>query len=387
MSILKDIKKAVLIVIAVILLLVSGDMLFQSMEQEASVESLPHVESSDSSLAPSLELSQQHSELQVHFMDVGQGDATLIMCDGHAMLIDAGDNNKGTAIQLYLMKQGIGSLDYIVGTHPDSDHIGGMDVILTKFDCETILMSDYEKDTTTYKDVLDAVEYKAYQVTEPVVGTTYSLGDANFIIIAPHRTDYDESNNVSIGIKLVHGENSFLFTGDAEGTAQADIINSGLDIQVDVLKVGHHGSKAAMNSAWIEAVKPNYGVISCGRDNDYGHPHEETLKLLAEKDVQLFRTDVQGHIVATSNGTEITWNCEPTENWSAGALIQESMEEAINTSSTENVKYILNVNSMKIHYPGCESVAKMSKHNREETNASKEDLIALGYSPCGVCRP
>lgn len=383
MSIFKDIKKAVFIVIAVILLLVSGDMLFQPMEQEASVESLPQVESSDSSLVPSLEPSQQHSKLQVHFIDVGQGDATLIVCDGHAMLIDAGENNKGTAVQLYLMKQGIASLDYIVGTHPDSDHIGGMDVIVTKFDCETILMPGYEKDTATYRDVLDAMEYKSYQVTEPVVGATYSLGDANFTIIAPQRTDYDESNNVSIGIKLVHGKNCFLFTGDAEGDAQADIINSGFDIQADVLKVGHHGGKAAMNSTWIEAVMPDYGVISCGRNNDYGHPHEETLNLLAEKDVQLFRTDVQGHIVATSNGTDITWNCEPTENWSAGALIQESMEEV----SAPNVKYILNTNSMKFHEPDCESVVKIREHNRDESDATREELIALGYSACGVCRP
>lgn len=383
MSIFKDMKKAVLIVIAVILILISGDMLFQSMEQEASVESLPQVEGVLSTSEPSLESSQQHSELQVHFMDVGQGDATLIVCDGHAMLIDAGDNNKGTAVQLYLMKQGIESLDYIVGTHPDSDHIGGMDVIVTKFNCKTILMPNYEKDTATYRDVLDAMEYKSYQVTEPVVGATYSLGDADFTIIAPQRTDYDESNNVSIGIKLVHGENRFLFTGDAEGDALADIINSGFDIQADVLKVGHHGGKAAMNSTWIEAVMPDYGVISSGRNNDYGHPHEETLNLLTEKDVQLFRTDVQGHIVATSNGKDITWNCEPTENWSAGALIQESMEEV----SAPNVKYILNTNSMKFHEPDCESVVKIREHNRDESDATREELIALGYSACGVCRP
>ncbi len=383
MSVFKDIKRTVLAVGIILLILIGGDMLFQPMEQEKPPESMPQ----DESVENSLESSQQPAELQVHFLDVGQGDATLILCDGHAMLIDAGGNNKGTAVQLYLKKQGVQSLDYIVGTHPDSDHIGGMDVILTKFDCGTILMPGYEKDTATYRDVLEAIDYKSYQITEPVVGNTYFLGEAGFTIIAPHRTDYEEANNVSIGIKLVHGENCFLFTADAEGVAQMDMINSGLDIQADVLKIGHHGSWAAMSPAWIEAVRPEYGIISCGIGNDYGHPHEQTLALLAEKNVQLFRTDVQGSIVAISDGAEIAWNCKPTENWSPGVLIQEAIMETEGVLSSEKVKYILNTNSMKFHRTDCESAAKIREHNREKTDATREELMMLGYSACGFCKP
>lgn len=260
---------------------------------------------------------QEPTHMEVHFIDVGQGDATLIICDGEAMLIDAGENNMGTTVQMYLQKQGVEKLAYAIGTHPDSDHIGGLDVIITKFDCGMVMMPDYEKKTATYRDVVEAAEYKSYKIVAPEVGDTYTLGGATFMIIAPN-DNYKDSNNSSIGILLSHGENRFLFTGDAEEEAETDILQNGIDITADVLHVGHHGSRTASTEDFVAAVSPEYAVISCGEGNSYGHPHAAPLNTLREQGVKLFRTDEQGSIVAESDGETIIWNCAPTDSWQTG---------------------------------------------------------------------
>lgn len=266
---------------------------------------------------PTAETEAGSSHLEIHFIDVGQGDATLLMCDGQAMLIDAGENDKGTVVQLYLQKQGVEALDYVIGTHPDSDHIGGLDVIITKFDCKAVMMPDYEKTTATYRDVISAADFKSYKIIAPAVGDVYSFGGATFTIIAPNDT-YRDSNNSSIGIMLTHGENTFLFTGDAEEEAEADILENGIDIDADVLHVGHHGSRTASIEEFIEAVSPEYAVISCGEGNSYGHPHAGPLNNLRASGAKLFRTDEQGSVVVESDGETLIWNCAPTESWQAG---------------------------------------------------------------------
>ena len=153
--------------------------------------------------------------LEIHFLDIGQGDATLIKQGSHAMLIDAGDNDKGTAVQSYLQSQGVESLDYAIGTHPDSDHVGGLDVVLYKFPWDTVILPDLEKDTKTYQDVLKVIKDKRKSITYPVAGTAYELGNAEFTIIAPAAEDYgDNWNDYSVGILLQFGENRFIFTGE-----------------------------------------------------------------------------------------------------------------------------------------------------------------------------
>lgn len=257
------------------------------------------------------------SEMTVHFIDVGQGDCTLIVCDGEAMLIDAGNNDKGTAVQLYLTKQGIDSLKYVIGTHPDADHIGGLDVVLYKFDCETVILPDKSSDTATYRDVVDVMEEKGYRNTLPVVGNAYALGSAVFTIVGPAGS-YDDSNNCSVALLLEHGENAFLFTGDAESEAEEDMLESGISLNADVYQVGHHGSSSSSTEAFLDAVTPEYAVISCGAGNSYGHPHAETLNHLRERGVQVFRTDEQGTITVTSDGSRLVWNCSPSETWQSG---------------------------------------------------------------------
>lgn len=256
--------------------------------------------------------------MRVHFLDVGQGDCTLIESGGHFMLIDAGNNDKGTLVWNYLQKQGVEALDYVIGTHPDADHIGGLDVILYKFDCETVILPEVSNDTRTYDDVVQTMENKGYVATAPIVGETYALGNASFTIIAPNADYGKELNDWSVGILLENGENRFLFTGDAGETAEADILANGIPVLADVYKVAHHGSRTATSEAFLKAVNPSYAVISVGEGNSYGHPSAEVLNRLRSAGVEVFRTDEQGTVIAETDGTRITWNCMPSESWQAG---------------------------------------------------------------------
>lgn len=339
---------------------------------------------------------ERSSELTVHFMDVGQGDAVLIACGGEYMLIDAGDNSKGTAVQNYLTKQGVKTLKYVVGTHPDADHIGGMDVVLYKFDCNTVIMPDVTSDTATYRDVLDAMKAKGYRNTVPKPGNSYTLGDARFVIAGPGKA-YEDTNNNSIVIRMTHGDNSFLFTGDMEEQAEADILQGKVSLQADVLKVGHHGSSSSSSEAFLEAVSPSYAVISCGEDNSYGHPHAQTLNVLRKMGVQVFRTDEQGTITASSDGSKITWNCAPSDTWKAGESTQNTAKQSgqienpapADTPSAADVpstgNYIGNRRNHKLHRSSCHSLPADKNQVPFQT---KEEAVAAGYDdPCGNCKP
>ena len=179
-------------------------------------------------------------EMEVHFMDVGQGDSTLITCGGHAMLIDAGDDSKGTLIQNYLKKQNIEKLDYLVLTHPDSDHIGGAPVIIGKFEIDKVFMSNYEKDNKTYQKLIQALDNKGIKYTTPSTGSQYLLGTAQITILGPNK-DYDDPNDASVALLIQNGKNKFLFTGDATEDAENDILANNTDISADVYHAGHHG--------------------------------------------------------------------------------------------------------------------------------------------------
>ena len=259
------------------------------------------------------------STLEVHYLDIGQGDCTLIRQGDHAMLIDAGNNSKGTTVQAYLENQGIDHLDYVIGTHPDADHIGGLDVIIYKFDCGKVMMPDYSKDTQTYDDVIQAAKSKDYQIAHPKAGEEYTLGEAEVTVVCPVKDSYgSNANDYSIGVRVQFGENSFLFTGDAEEHSEEDMVSSGENLKADVYKAAHHGSRTANTEDFLKAVDPQYVVISCGEGNTYGHPHAEVLNRLREMGIHIFRTDDQGTIVAVSDGQTIAFNASPSDNWTPG---------------------------------------------------------------------
>lgn len=350
------------------------------------------------------------STLEVHYIDVGQGDSILIKQDDHCMLIDAGNNDKGSTVWSYLLNQDVDILDYVICTHPDADHIGGMDVVLYKYDCNSVLMPACEHDTETYADVIQTIGQRGQKVTVPQKGENYSLGEAQFQILTDTDKNYGENkNNYSIAVRLTFGETSFLFTGDAEEEAEQDMLNSGLTLTSDVFKTAHHGANWSNTEEFLTMVNPSYAVISCGEGNTYGHPRAEVLNNLRSMGVEVFRTDEQGSIVAISDGANITWNCSPSTTWKAGEPMGSggdfSAEETENTggskgndsngeedfvvgqSATGNFTYILNTRSLKIHYPHCSSVDQMSEKNKEYSNLSKEELMAQGYESCGNCKP
>lgn len=251
--------------------------------------------------------------MDVHFIDVGQGDSILIETKEATMLIDAGENNKGNTVADYLKSQNITKLDYVVGTHPHSDHIGGLDIILNTFQTKHVILPAVDSTTQAFEDVLDAIKKNNLTITKAVVGDKYSLGPATFTIVAPNSHTYEELNNYSIGIKLTFEDNTFLFTGDAEELSEKEMLKTGIDLSADVLKLGHHGSISASCDEFLEAVNPQYCVISAGKDNDYGYPDPETLQAMIKHNYKLYRTDEQGTVVFTSNGKNISVNTQPYE--------------------------------------------------------------------------
>ena len=269
-----------------------------------------------------------YKTLEVHFLDVGQGDAALLICGDESMIIDAGSNDSAEYVKKYLEGHGITGFKYAVGTHFDSDHVGGLDEILSDFEVETLLIPDQERDTKSYRDVIKN-KNKAGKVVIPKVGDTFTLGDATLTVFAPARNDYEESNDFSIVLRLDHGEDSFLFTGDAQEESEKEMLAAGLDVHVDVLKVSHHGSKKSSIRQFLETVVPKYAVVSCAKDNDYGHPHAPVLKRLRILGAQLFRTDEQGTIVCYSDGHSIAWNKAPSESWQQGRAPEKSEDDGV----------------------------------------------------------
>lgn len=327
--------------------------------------------------------------MEVHFIDVGQGDSTLILCDGHAMLIDAGDYSKGTAIQNYLQKQKVKKLDYLILTHPDSDHIGGAPVIITKFEIDKVFMSNYEKDNKTYQKLIQALDNKRLKYTTPRVGAQYALGTAKITILAPNGT-YDNPNDASIALMIQNGENRFLFTGDAGEEAEQDMLAADVDLSADVYKAGHHGSRTSTSQQFFESVNPSCAVISCGEDNSYGHPHAETLNTFRMNGVKVYRTDEDGTIIAASDGKKITFNVPASETWKAGepdgnsSVWTAPVQKQETGNDPDAVTYVLNTKTMKFHKPSCSGLPTT---NRKDSSDSRESIIAQGYEPCKRCNP
>lgn len=246
--------------------------------------------------------------LQVHFIDVGQADSILITQGNHNMLIDAGTNEAAEIVVDYLNENNVKDLEYVIGTHPHEDHIGGLDNVINKFNITTLLLPKVTSNTKTFKDVVKSASNKNLKLTVPKVGSKYKLGEATFEILAPNSENYDSTNNYSIVIKLTYGKNKFLFTGDAETISENEILSNGVDIRADLLKIGHHGSYTSTSDDFLQAINPKYAVICVGKDNKYNHPVKSVMERLKKNNIDVYRTDELGNIIVTSDGENITFN-------------------------------------------------------------------------------
>lgn len=253
-----------------------------------------------------------YGTLKVHYLDVGQADSILIVQGEHAMLIDAGNNDDSDFVAEYLKKQGIKELEYLIGTHPHEDHIGGLDYIIKNFTVGKIFLPKNAKSTTkTYTDVLKAIANKGLKAANAVPQTSFKLGDADCTIFAPNSSKYEDLNNYSVVVKIKFGDSSFLFEGDAEALSEMEMVKKGYNLKADVLKIGHHGSNSSTCANFLAKVQPKYAVISVGKDNSYGHPQKKTMDRIKNSKILVYRTDESGTIIAVSDGKNITFNVKP----------------------------------------------------------------------------
>lgn len=252
-------------------------------------------------------------EVRVHFIDVGQGDSILVEGNGEAFLIDAGENNQGDTVAGYLTAAGVDELQLAIGTHPHSDHIGGLDVVLEEIPTSTLWMPGLPDSmiptTKTYNDLLDAMEATGTEGVLAGPGDTLEICGGLLQVLGP-LTDYDDLNDMSLVTRFTYGDTSFLFTGDMEQGPEGDLLEAGVDVSADLLKMGHHGSSTSSSRAFVEAVDPEVFVITVGEGNSYGHPHKETLSLLDSLDAEVWRTDLNGSIVVTTDGSEMQISSE-----------------------------------------------------------------------------
>ena len=248
-------------------------------------------------------------ELSVHYIDVGQGDSIYITSGDEGMLIDCGESGDTDRVISYLDNMGVSKINYVVGTHPHSDHMGGMSKIVEHFEIGEMIIphiDDSDTPTTKYFErFLNACAEKNLSLTEAELGRKITLGDAELKIIAPNSLDYSNINNYSIGLIMHHGENSFIFTGDSEKLAEEEMIEKNLLEDIDVYKVGHHGSDTSSSMDFLNVIKPDYAVISCGEGNSYGHPNDITIENLSKFTDKIYRTDLMGTIVFTSDGKSL----------------------------------------------------------------------------------
>lgn len=245
-------------------------------------------------------------QIEIHFIDVGQGDSALILTDTGSVLIDAGTTESGEKVAAYV-KSRTDSIDYMVLSHPHEDHIGGAAAVFETLSVKEVIMPDKTADSAAFDRLLDCIEESGAKVNPADQGSVFTLGELEMRILSPFAgVSYEETNDVSVVMRVIFGNTSFMFTGDAEALVEKDLIEMSSLLDSDVLKVGHHGSSTSSTMDFLEAVSPEIAVISCGKDNSYGHPHAEVVERLEKLNAEIYRTDRLGTIVVTSDGDTVT---------------------------------------------------------------------------------
>ena len=319
-------------------------------------------------------LPDEGGSFQVHFIDVGQADAALVICDGHAMLIDGGNAEDSDLVYSYLERHGVKHLDYMVASHAHEDHIGGLSGALNYATVGTAFCPVTEYSSKVFQSMVKYLDDQEKVLTVPEPGDRFTLGSAWVEILGPVK-EYDDTNDTSIVLRIDYGETSFLFTGDMETGAEQDLMESGADVRATVLKAGHHGSDTSTSYQFLREVMPKYTVISVGEGNSYGHPSEEVLSRFRDAGTEVYRTDMQGHIIAVSDGKTVACHTE------------KEADTATNPTGNPTLQtYIGNAGSKKFHLPDCASVSSIQT-DKKVVFLSRLQATLQGYEPCGRCKP
>ena len=339
---------------------------------------LPNGGSADVTPGPAASAGQtldENAPLQVHFIDVGQALSVLVECDGQFMLYDGGNVDDGSLVVSYLQQQGVEELQYVFCSHAHEDHVGGLAAALAYFPAHHVYAPVTEAETKCFRDFVKYTQQQGLSVEVPAAGTVWQLGSATVTQLGPV-AQYSDTNDTSLVLRLDYGSTSFLLTGDMEADAERDLVNTGANLKADVLQVGHHGSSTSTSYIFLNSVLPEMGVISCGANNKYGHPHEETLSILRDAGVDVYRTDLLGTITIGSDGQNYTVG---TEHTATDAQLNPTDPAA---SGTAQQGYIGNVNSKKFHLPSCPN---LPAEKNQILFSGYDEAVAAGYTPCGTC--
>ena len=325
------------------------------------------------------------SDLTVHYIDVGQGDSEFIeLPNGETMLIDAGNSQNAADIISYIQNKGYSKIDYIVATHPHADHIGGMTDILGSFTIGKMYMPKKQHNTKAFEGLLDVIEQNSIGLYTAKAGTSIlATDDLNISILSPISDSYSDLNDYSAVVKITYKGTSFLFMGDAESVVENELLQEKSDINADVLKVGHHGSSYSSTVDFIKSVAPKYAVISCGANNQYGHPHAETLVTLNSFNINTYRTDESGTIIITSDSVKITVDKKASaikENAPPVVTHTEKPQTVTDNLNDDIIVYKTNYGK-KYHNSGCQYLSK------SKIPVSLQSAKSSGLTPCSKCSP